>query len=105
MASSWLNALILARFRHHSFFHLAELNQKISELRDRLNSRPFQKMSGNRKERFLRFEQGTLRPLPPIPYEYLQMMVATVPPDYQLRVDGHYCSVPHSQVGKGLIFG
>ena len=25
---------ILARLRHHSFFHLAELNQKVSELRD-----------------------------------------------------------------------
>ena len=91
---------ILARLRHYCFFHLAELNQKIIELRDRLNSRPFQKISGNRKERFLQFEQPTLRSLPPTPYEYLQMMVATVPPDYHVRVDGHYYSVPHSLVGK-----
>ncbi|QPM69439.1 hypothetical protein RT761_02672 [Atribacter laminatus] len=91
---------ILARFRHHSFFHLAELNQKVSELRDQLNSRPFQKISGNRKERFLQFEQRTLHPLPPTPYEFLQMVVATVPSDYHVRVDGHYYSVPHSLVGR-----
>ena len=28
------------------------------------------------------------------------MVVTTVPPDYHVRVDGHYYSVPHSLVGK-----
>jgi len=91
---------ILARHRHHPFFHLTDLNQKIFELRDRLNSRSFQKNSGSRKERFLQFEQPTLRPLPVTPYEYLRMMVATVPPDYYVVVNGHFYSVPHPLVGK-----
>jgi len=75
---------ILARLRHHTFFHLSELNQKIFELRDRLNSRSFQKISGSRKERFLQFEQPTLHSLPVTPYEYLRIMMATVPPDYHV---------------------
>ena len=39
---------ILAALRHHRFFSLAELNEKIGELLEKLNQRPFRKREGSR---------------------------------------------------------
>lgn len=43
---------ILAALRHRQFFSLAELNAVIRELLEKLNARPFRKLSGCRREHF-----------------------------------------------------
>ena len=55
---------ILARLRNQDFFSLGELNKTIAELIERLNTRPFKKIEGNRRSRFEALERPTLKPLP-----------------------------------------
>ncbi|MCL4851095.1 MAG: IS21 family transposase, partial [Bryobacteraceae bacterium] len=43
---------ILARLRNRTFFSLGELNAAIRELLERLNTRAFKKLAGNRRSRF-----------------------------------------------------
>ncbi len=57
---------ILAALRHRTFFHLAELNEAIAELLERLNTRPFQKLDGCRRSVFEAIDRPAMRPLPAV---------------------------------------
>lgn len=91
---------ILAALRKRTFFSLAELNKAIRELLERLNSRPFRKVDGSRRDLFERLDKPALRPLPRERYQYAQWKRATVTIDYHIEVDGHYYSVPYQLVRK-----
>jgi transposase len=91
---------ILARLRNRQFFSLADLNGAIAELLERLNTRPFKKMAGCRRSRFLELDQGALRPLPPRPYEFAEWRKAKVHPDYHIEVMRAYYSVPYRLIGE-----
>lgn len=86
---------IIARLRHRTFFSLAELNAAISELLERMNTRPFRKMAGTRAELFATVDKPALRPLPSEPYEYEEWKKAKVNIDYHISYDEHFYSVPH----------
>ncbi len=58
---------ILARIRNETFFSLAQLNQRIGELLEALNQRPFQKLPGTRYSVFLEIDRPALKPLPAQP--------------------------------------
>jgi len=90
---------ILARLRHRTFFSLAELNAAIAELLEHLNTRPFTKLPGSRRELFERLERPVLKPLPSVTYRYTEVKKATVHIDYHIEVDAHFYSVPHRLVG------
>lgn len=85
---------VLAPLRHHTFFHLVELNRAMRPLREALNDRPFQKLEGSRRRLFETLDRPALRPLPPVRYEYGQWQTARVHIDYHVQVDRHYYSVP-----------
>jgi transposase len=91
---------ILASLRNHTFFSLAELNQAIRGLLERLNQRSFKKMPGCRAEMFESLDRPALKPLPEQPYQFANWKKAAVNIDYHLEVDGHYYSVPFQLVGK-----
>lgn len=55
---------ILAGLRKRIFFSLAEANAAIRERLDLLNNRPFRKLTGTRRSRFLEIDQPALLPLP-----------------------------------------
>lgn len=93
---------ILARLRHHTFFSLFELNQAIEGLLEDLNSRPFQKLPGSRREAFEKLDKPALKPLPREAYEYAEWKQAKPGIDYHIEVAKHYYSVPHALVGKRL---
>jgi len=93
---------ILAALRHRSFFSLAELNGVIRELLEKLNTRPFKKLPGCRREHFENLDQPALQPLPAEPYVYAEWKKARVHIDYHVAVDGHYYSVPHALIKKQL---
>lgn len=95
-----LERWILARLRNHTFFSLAELNAAIAALLERFNTRPFKKMAGCRRSRFLALDQPALRPLPPRPYEFAEWKQAKVHPDYHIEVGRAYYSVPYRLVGE-----
>ncbi len=91
---------ILARLRHHTFFTLAEANQRIRSLLEELNSRPFRRLPGNRQTAFETLDQPALRPLPKQPYEYVEIRRCRVNIDYHIEFDQHHYSVPHQYVGE-----
>jgi len=91
LAERW----IMARLRNRTFYSLDDLNEAISELLERLNAKPFQKLEGSRKSLFEEHEKPRLRPLPAERYEYAQWKKAKVNIDYHVDLDHHYYSVPY----------
>jgi transposase len=92
---------ITAALRNHTFFSMDDLNEKISELLVKLNTRTFKKLPTNRKELFESLEKAVLKPLPAEPYVYAEWRgEASVNIDYHVEVDGHYYSVLYTLVGK-----
>ena len=91
---------ILARLRNRQFFSLTELNAAIDELLIELNERPFQKLEGSRRTRFIELDQPALKALPPRAYEYAQRKLARVHPDYHIEIEHAYYSVPYQYIGK-----
>ena len=89
---------VLARLRNRRFFSLGELNVAIRELVGELNTRPFKKLPGCRREAFERLDQPALRPLPPARMPIVRFKRARVNIDYHVELDGHYYSVPHRLV-------
>lgn len=91
---------ILARLRHRTFFSLGELNAAIAALLEQLNTRPFKKLEGCRRSRFVELERPALRPLPARRYEYGEWRRAKVHPDYHVEVKRAYYSVPYRLIGQ-----
>jgi transposase len=91
---------ILAALRNHTFFSIKELNDRIRELLERLNSRKFRKLNSSRIELFETLDKPALKPLPANRYEYAQWKKATVHIDYHIEVDGHFYSTPYQLVKK-----
>jgi transposase len=93
---------ILAALRNRTFFSLSELNAAIRELLEKLNNRPFKKLPGCRKSRFLEMDKPALRPLPALSYQFAQWKRARVHIDYHIELLGHYYSVPYQFIGREL---
>jgi transposase len=93
---------ILAALRQRSFFSLAELNEAIAALLERLNARPFKKLPGSRREAFAKLDRPALRPLPASPYVYATWKRVRVHIDYHVELEGHYYSVPYALVKQSL---
>jgi transposase len=91
---------ILAALRHRQFFSLGELNAVISELLEELNTRPFRKLPGCRREHFEQLDRPALQPLPAEPYVYAEWKKARVHIDYHVAISGHYYSVPYALIKK-----
>ena len=91
---------ILARLRQRTFFSLGELNAAIAELLEQLNNRPFKKLEGCRRSRFVGLDQPALRPLPAQRYEFAEWRRAKVHPDYHIEIKRAYYSVPYRLIGE-----
>ena len=93
---------ILARLRNRQFFSLSQLNEAIAKLLVELNSRPFQKLPGCRKQLFDTLDRPALSALPAKPYQYAEWKKATVNIDYHIEVERHYYSVPYQLIKNKL---
>ena len=93
---------ILAALRHRQFFSLTELNTAIGELLEKLNTRPFRKLSGCRHEHFEQLDRPALRPLPAQRHVYAEWKRARVHIDYHVAIGGHYYSVPYTLIKKAV---
>jgi transposase len=91
---------IIAALRNHTFFSIQELNIRIRELLERLNTRKFRKLNSSRRELFETVERPSLKPLPAERYRYIDFKRATVNIDYHIDVGGHFYSVPYHLVGR-----
>lgn len=86
---------IVAALRHRRFFSLADVNEAIGELLDKLNHRPFRRRKGSRWSLFLELGLAALRPLPPEPFEPAVWEKAKVNIHYHIEFDGSFYSVPY----------
>jgi transposase len=86
---------ILAALRKRTFFSLGQANEAITELRLRLNERPFRKLPGSRKTLFETIDRPALKPLPAERYQYGEWKTARVNIDYHVESDCHWYSVPY----------
>lgn len=91
---------ILARLRDHTFFSIGELNQILCELLERLNTRSFKKIEGNRRSRFEAGERSSLKPLPLRPFEFGEWRKAKLQPDYHIEAARAYYSVLYRLIGQ-----
>jgi len=91
---------VLAALRKRRFFSLADLNEAIAELVDKLNRRPFRKMPGSRADLYQSIDRPALQALPVQPFVFAEWRKARVNLDYHIELDGHYYSTPWQLVGK-----
>ena len=85
---------ILAALRHERFTSLGELNERIRELVERLNEKPFRQRPESRASLFRTLDRPALRPLPAQRYEHAEWLAARVHPDYHVQACKHFYSVP-----------
>ena len=98
LAERW----ILAVLRHQKFFALAELNNAIAPLLERLNNRPFRKREGTRAVLYASLDRPALQPLPAERYVIADWKTVRASIDYHVEIDRHYYSVPYQLAGQQL---
>jgi transposase len=96
LAERWLIAVL----RHEKFFSLADLNQALAPLLERLNQRPFRKREGCRASLYATLDRPALQPLPVERYLMAEWKKVRVNIDYHVEVDRHYYSVPYQLRGE-----
>ena len=89
---------VLGRLRHETFFSLAECNEAIGQVLERLNSRVMRRLGMSRHDLFESIERPALRPLPEADWQFAEWRLARVGLDYHVEVDGFYYSVPHALI-------
>lgn len=94
-ATTW----ILAALRNQHFFSFHEAKEAVAEKLEELNSRPFQKRPGSRKNAYEDEEKAFMQPLPATPYEPATWMTAKVPSDYCISDGSNRYSVPFDLIG------
>jgi hypothetical protein len=94
---------IIAALRHRKFFSLADLNEAIAELLERLNARPFRKRpDASRASLFAQLDRPALKPLPAEAYVLAHWKLVRANIDYHVDIEHHYYSVPYQLVGEQL---
>jgi transposase len=91
---------IIAPLRDRQFHSFPELRKEVLAAVEQVNSMPFQKLPGSRKELFEKTEQMLLKPLPPSRYEFAAFRLAKVNFDYHVQYEGFYYSVPFQYAHK-----
>lgn len=86
---------ILACLRNRIFYSLAELNEAIGKLLEKLNSRGMQKLGLSRREQFEQLDKPAALSLPGKRYEYAEWKKARANIDYHIEVGKNYYSVPY----------
>jgi transposase len=89
---------ILGRLRHQTFFSLAEANQAIATVLQRLNGKVMRRLGLSRQQLFETVERPVLSPLPAEAYEYAEWRLARVGLDYHVEVEKFFYSVPHGLI-------
>jgi len=93
---------IIAALRHQRFYSVAEINEAIAGLLERLNHRRFRKREGTRASLFAELDRPALQPLLAERYHLAECKSVRANIDYHVEVDRHYYSVPYQLVGPLL---
>ena len=93
-----IQRFILAKFRHHKFFSVDELNEAIAELLDGYNNKIIKHLDQSRTELFKELDAPYLNPLPQNNYVYKQFKIARVNQDYHITLEKCNYSVPFQYI-------
>ena len=96
----YLTNEIIGRLRNCRFTSVFELNDKILEVLNELNNKPFQKRDYSRSYVYENEEKAYLKPLPDKPYEFAIWKKAIVQYNYHIACDSNYYSVPYALLRK-----
>ena len=91
---------ITAAMRERKFFSPAEVKAAVAERLEVINTTPFQKRPGNRREAYLNEEKEFMLPLPRVPFEPAVWKQATVRNDYLISDGQNKYSVPFDLIGE-----
>ena len=89
---------ILGRLRRLTFFSLAECNEAIVLVMQRMNERPMRKLGVSRRELFEKIERAALNDLPAEEWEFAEWLRARVNLDYHIEAHDFLYSVPHTLI-------
>jgi transposase len=89
---------ILGRLRRQTFFSLAEANQAITGVLERMNDHVMRRLGKSRRQLFETLERPALAPLPETDHEFAEWRFARVSLDYHVELDGFFYSVPHKLI-------
>jgi transposase len=89
---------ILGRLRRLTFFSLAECNEAIALVMQRMNDRPMRNLGLSRRELFEKIERDALIALPADDWEFAEWRRARVNLDYHIEVHDFLYSVPHELI-------
>ncbi len=95
-ASTW----ILAALRNETFFSFDDAKTAVAEKLELLNSYPFKKREGNRRDAYLLEEKEFMQPLPANQYEPSIWSEQTVLLDYTVSDGLNKYSVPYDLIGE-----
>lgn len=87
-------------YRGHRFLTLAEVNQALLRVVERINSRPHTRFKISRRQRWEAQEKGRLKSLPAVPFEPIEWKTAKVHPDSTIGIESATYSVPHQYRGN-----
>lgn len=97
LVTRWITVVL----RRRKFFSVAEINEAIVKLLDKLNQRPFKRYEGNRHSRFDELEKERLLPLPKKRLEIGRWIHhQKVNRDYHVYALRHAYSVPYELVNE-----
>lgn len=86
---------LLAPLRDRKFYSIAEMNEAMRPLLDKLNDRPMQDYNASRREMFSRVDQPALKKLPDEHFRLPIWKSVMIGLDYHVQIDKHYYSVPY----------
>ncbi len=89
---------ILGRLRALTFFSLAECNEAIKLVMQRMNERTMRHLGLSRRELFEKIERAALNALPSEDWEFAEWRRARVNLDYHIDVHDFLYSVPHALI-------
>lgn len=95
-STTWITAAL----REHKFFSFAEVRNAVAERLEVINTKPFQKRLGSRREAYLAEEKEFMLPLPKRRYEPAVWKQQTVGNDYLISDGLNKYSVPFDLIGE-----
>lgn len=95
-STTWITAAL----REHRFFSFSEVKEAVAERLEFINTKPFQKRPGCRREAYFSEEKEFMLPLPKRPYEPAVWKQQTVGNDYLISDGLNKYSVPFDLIGE-----
>ncbi|MCK5686906.1 IS21 family transposase [bacterium] len=100
LSVSLVQRWILARLRNHHFSSIAQINEAIWPLLERLNDKKIRHLGKSRYELYKSLDKPALQGLPATDYILREIRICRVNIDYHIQLEGAFYSVPYQLVHK-----